>query len=1039
MIPIVILADKKESILLVKTFSENSYIVSATYEVSESGKIASDFTRALVFAQLNSFNQEKTEEMILGFDNPDIHIVFVADQKNKDIKTRLKGNLFGYLSLPVSRRELEMIIYYYDQLSTENSGLLNSYQLFEDALTAVQDGIVLLDTNMTIHKTNGSLRERHTGFLPLEGKKCFSVFHNRNEICENCPALRAMTTRKMESHIISGNSPSGKKTWMELYAKPVIDARGNVTGIVEFVRNITEKKELIDSLKLSEERLVNALEGSGYGVWDWDLRTNRVFFSKQWKAMLGYTDEEIENDLREWETRVHPDDLADAYEDIGKHLSGVTELYINEHRIKARNGDYIWILDRGKITEYDDEGKPLRFIGTHADVTLRRRMEENLKESEQRYRKLLESMPMIAVQGYNPDREIIFWNRASESLYGFTATEAIGKKIEELIIPDELVKRVKDEISGYFNHNIAIAPSELSLLRKDGTRIHVFSSHVIFKNAIGDSELYSVDLDLTQIKRHQLIQEVLNEIVSASNSIYDLNEFLQSLENSLSKIINTRNFFVALYNENNNTFSLPLFIDDADQFNTFPAGKTLTGYMINLNKPLLLKEEEMIYLEEQGIIDRVGTPCKLWLGVPLRREDKKMGALVFQSYTDENAFDETDLKTIQIVAEQISIAFVKKAGLERLKESERAMKTLISNLPGVAFRCKPDKSWTMEFLSDGFTQLTGYNANDFINNKKAVYSDIIHPDDKRDVWLKINQAIVKKETYYLIFRIIDCAGVIKWVWEKGSGVYDEQGNIIALEGFIIDITDRIEMEEQIIAAKDKAEESERLKSAFLSNLSHEIRSPMNSIIGFSQLLKSEKVPEPLAQYTDIILQSSHQLLNVINNIVDMSKIDSGQMHARKDSCNLPDLMAGLANYAREQCLQQKKKFLKVRSSFKLQEYGNIINTDETILRQAITHLIDNSVKFTEQGLIEIGYEINDVSSVRFFVKDTGIGISSENHQLIFERFRQVDERSTRDFDGTGLGLPISKGLVNLLGGEIHVTSTKGIGSEFYFVIPVELF
>jgi PAS domain S-box-containing protein len=1037
MIPIVILADRQESIQLVKKFNENSYSVSAIYEISECGEIANDFTRALVFTKLNSFNKEKADELLSTLDNSDIYIVFIADQTDNNIKTYFSENLFSYISLPVSRRELEMIVYYYDQLSSRNTGLLNSYQLFEDALTAVQDGICLLDSSMTILKTNGSLRERHFDLLPLEGKKCFSVFHNRNEVCEDCPALLAMTTKKMESHIISGNSPSGKKTWMELYAKPVINAHGKVTGIVEFVRNITEKMELIGSLKSSEERLVNALEGSGYGVWDWDLKTNRVFFSKQWKAMLGYSEDEIENNLTEWESRVHPDDLAGAYGDIGKHLSGISEQYINEHRIRAKNGNYVWILDRGKITEYDDEGKPLRFIGTHADVTLRRRTEEKLKESEERYRKLFESMPMIAVQGYNSDREVIFWNRASEFLYGFTATEAIGKKIEELIIPDELVMRVKNEIADYFNHNRKIPPSEMSLLRKDKSRVHVFSSHVIFKNTFGDSELYSVDLDLTQIKRHQLIQEVLNEIVSATNSTYDLNEFLQSLKESLSKIINTRNFFVALYDENKNTFSLPIFIDDADQFSTFPAGKTLTGYMINLNKPLLLKEEEMMTLEEQGIIDRVGTPCKLWLGIPLRREDKQMGALVFQSYTDEKAYDETDLKTLQIVAEQISLAFVRKAGLERLKESERAMKTLISNLPGIAYRCKFDKSWTMEFLSDGFAQLTGYKPEDFINNQKAVYSDIIHNDDKLDVWQKVSQAIENREPYYLIFRIIARNGQVKWVWEKGSGVFNETGKIVALEGFIIDITDRIEMEEQIIAAKEKAEESERLKSAFLSNLSHEIRSPMNSIIGFSQLLKSEKVPEPLAQYNEIIFQSSHQLLNVINDIVDMSKIDSGQMHVRKDSCNLSDLMTGLINYAREQCLLQNKNSLKVRLSSKAPAYGNIINTDEEILRQVMVHLIRNSLKFTEQGLIEIGYEIDECSSARFFVKDTGIGISSENHKLIFERFRQVDERSTRDYDGTGLGLSISRGLVSLLGGEIHVDSAKGIGSEFYFVIPVE--
>ncbi len=657
------------------------------------------------------------------------------------------------------------------------------------------------------------------------------------------------------------------------------------------------------------------------------------------------------------------------------------------------------------------------------------------KSEEEQYRKVFESMSMISVQGYNERREVIFWNDASEALYGYSREEAMGRKLEDLIIPDEIKARVIEDIANYFGSNIKIPASELVLKRKDGSRLNVFSSHVMIRNTKGEKEIYSVDLDLTQINRHQLIQEVLSDIAAATNTSVDFQDFLKKLKDSLSRIINTQNFFIALYNEEDDSLSLPIFIDDVDQFGTFPAGRTLTAYMISKNQPLLLNEKEMAALEDEDIIDRVGSPCKLWLGVPLRRDDKVMGALVLQSYTDDTIFDETDMLTLQIVSEQISIAIDRKARQEQLRESERAMKTLISNLPGIAYRCKPDESFTMEFLSDGFSILTGYDANDFIGNKRYKYADLIHPDDRSKVRETIKRETDRIEPYYLVYRITAKGGVVKWVWEKGTGVYDDNGNLLALEGFIIDITDRIEMEEQIIQAKERAEESDRLKSAFLANLSHEIRSPMNSIVGFSQLLMGEKVPDPVSQYVDIIFQSSRQLLNVINDIVDMAKVDSGQMLVRKKDFNPEVVIESMKKYAKEQLDNYADKQVIILLSAQPSPDYISLYSDEILIRKVMVHLINNAVKFTDRGSIEIGYDIDMNGVFRFFVRDTGIGIPSTDHKLVFERFRQVDERSTRKYEGTGLGLSISKGIIGLLGGNLWVESSEGSGSEFYFTIP----
>jgi PAS domain S-box-containing protein len=703
--------------------------------------------------------------------------------------------------------------------------------------------------------------------------------------------------------------------------------------------------------------------------------------------------------------------------------SGATSVYNDE----VYEGDYDSVNEL-----YTDE-----YQHGPADTVILEKQTKLLKTGEEKHRIIFESMPMISVQGYNNRREIVYWNSASEQLYGYSREEAIGRRVEELIIPDELKEKVIQEISDYFLRNIEIPPTELSLLRKDGSRVYVYSSHLIFTNSSGRKELFSVDLDLTQIRRHQLIQDVLSDIAAATNTSENLQDFLETLRDSLSRVINTRNFFVALYNEHDNTFSLPVFVDDVDNFRSFPAGRTLTGYMIEKNKPLLLNESEIYALEKDDLIDRIGTPCKLWLGIPLRKDEKPVGALVFQSYTDNTVFDETDIRTLQIVAEQVSGAIERKARQEQLRESERAMRTLISNLPGIAYRCRLDKTWAMEFLSEGFTELTGYKVEDCIGSKEFSYADIIHPDDRNEVFEQISGATGRNESYHLIYRIIVDSSCVKWVWEKGSAVSDEFGNIIALEGFIIDITDRIEMEKQIIAAKEKAEEADRLKSAFLGNLSHEIRSPMNSIIGFSQLLKTEKIAEPATQYADIILQSSRQLLNVINDIVDMSKIDSGQILVRKTRFDICSLMNKLKNYTVDNLSLYPGRVLDIRLSLEKVTDDRTVYSDEKLVSQIMTHLINNALKFTESGSIEIGCIFDNDDVVTLYVRDTGIGISCDNHELIFERFRQVDERITRNFDGTGLGLAISKGMTLLLGGTIGVESQPGSGSCFYFSIPVK--
>ena len=253
-----------------------------------------------------------------------------------------------------------------------------------------------------------------------------------------------------------------------------------------------------------------------------------------------------------------------------------------------------------------------------------------------------------------------------------------------------------------------------------------------------------------------------------------------------------------------------------------------------------------------------------------------------------------------------------------------------------------------------------------------------------------------------------------------------------------DITKQKQYEEKLKFAKEKAEESDRLKTAFLNNLSHEVRTPMNAIVGFSELLAKEALSfEERNKYLSAICKSTGTLLYLINDIVDIAKIETGELNVNKQQFELNSLLDELkTQYVSElKTLQKKRIELKVTKGVK---QGIFINTDQLRLKQILTNLISNAVKFTCKGYIEYGYIIKEeINGLCFFVKDTGIGINENDIKIIFERFRQVDVSSTRKHGGFGLGLAISKELVKLLGGEIGVESVPGKGTMFWFTLPLE--
>ncbi|MFH0842812.1 MAG: response regulator [Bacteroidota bacterium] len=290
-----------------------------------------------------------------------------------------------------------------------------------------------------------------------------------------------------------------------------------------------------------------------------------------------------------------------------------------------------------------------------------------------------------------------------------------------------------------------------------------------------------------------------------------------------------------------------------------------------------------------------------------------------------------------------------------------------------------------------------------------------------------NNAIINREEDFF-----DKTGRRKWLLTSKLPLHDNSGKVIGLVGIGRDITARKVNEEELIRAKEKAEESDRLKTAFLHNISHEIRTPMNAIVGFSNLLADTEVePQTQKTYIEIIIQSSNHLLAIISDIVDISNIEANLVKAVIEKVNINKVLASvydqLANKA-------KAKNISLTVIKELDDYRAETLTDKTKLTQILINLTGNAIKFTERGRVTIKYSITE-GVVEFSVSDTGIGIPEDQHEKIFNRFYQVRVSKSKLYEGTGLGLAISKAYIELLGGKISVISSPDRGTTFIFTIP----
>lgn len=246
-----------------------------------------------------------------------------------------------------------------------------------------------------------------------------------------------------------------------------------------------------------------------------------------------------------------------------------------------------------------------------------------------------------------------------------------------------------------------------------------------------------------------------------------------------------------------------------------------------------------------------------------------------------------------------------------------------------------------------------------------------------------------------------------------------------------------ECKNELLHVRQKAEESDRLKSSFLANMSHEIRTPLNAIMGFSSLLQNYDDNPEKSEYIEIINKNCHKLLDMMDEIFNIALIESGITQMYKEHCPVNELITGLVAYFNMEKESMGKQDVQIRTRKLTHDNSFTVYTDPRKLRQTLFNLIENALKYTNEGYIEVGYDLKDNYLVEFYVKDTGLGFPQEKLDIIFQRFRQVDDSNTRNFGGIGLGLTLSQKFVEMMGGTMHANSNPGNGSIFTFTLPFQ--
>lgn len=650
------------------------------------------------------------------------------------------------------------------------------------------------------------------------------------------------------------------------------------------------------------------------------------------------------------------------------------------------------------------------------EIAGRKQFEQALSQSEERFRHLFEENLAIMYMSDAKTGRILDVNNAAVAYYGWSKEEMLTKSIFDFnTLPAEQLKQeiekaaLSTQIHFEFQHR-----------RADGTvrDVEVFSSRLKLKD---EYFLHSIIIDITERKRIQQINTLQHSLAVAVVNSDSITELLDVILHELTGLIDIKNLYFATYNEETRMLRDIYSRDQMDTIEEWSAENSLTGLILNQKGPLLLHKEEILELMEKGSVELIGTLPEVWLGVPLISGESKKGAVVIQSYDDPEAINQTTIEMLEVIAHELVIF------LDRKYAQELAFKLTKAIEQSPVSVIITDRLGNIEYTNRHFTITTGYTPEEVKGKNPRILSS---GETTKEVYQELWTTILSGKDWHGEIHNKKKNGELFWENVVISPVVNTRGEIVNFFAIKEDITSQKAMLEELISAKDKAEQMSRLKSSFLANMSHELRTPLIAILGFSEILMDESKDEYDKEMSQLIHKGGIRLLETLNLILNLSAIEANKVDVKNE---IVDSHIVLGEVIQLFGAMASKKDITLEK--RLNAHYSMLLTDRQMFTQIFNNLLNNAIKFTNQGGVTISTK-NAGSKIVISVVDTGIGISEADQQIIWEEFRQASEGYNRSFEGTGLGLTITRSFVNKLGGEISLESELYKGTTFTVTFPL---
>ena len=795
------------------------------------------------------------------------------------------------------------------------------------------------------------------------------------------------------------------------------DFKGNRIHTLAVVVDVTEEKRLEGILAAEKTRLAAVLDGTDAGSWQWDVESGETKFDDRWHTLLGYSPgDPAVTGISGWQSLVHPDDAELCQTLLDRHLSGDDERFSQELRLRHSQGSWIAVLARGKVSEISGDQKTRWMYGTHLEITDIKRAQQAAEEG----RFFLERTGQIAgVGSWSVDlrSQRIVWSaqtcRIQDVPVGHCPTmeEAVGYYLPES----------RARVEAALQASLATRQGwdlELQMVTATGRRIWVRDVGEVECDASGQpARVLGTFQDITSRKASEaelnrlnaLLRSVLQSASEISIIATDVNGLIQIFNTGAERLLG----YSALEMVGKET---PGLLHDAQEVAvraqelSQELGANIEGFRVFVHLPELHGAEA----RQWTYVRKDGTRVPVWLVVTAMRDDA--GAVV--GYLG--------------IATDIS---------QRL-EHQRALAAAAEQLH-LAIEVAEMGIWTWELANNQLhwndRMFAIYDQPLDLKEGGLVYAhwqSRVHPDDVKATEASLLAAVEGTGNYDPMFRIVLPDGRVRQIQAGARVERDTQGQALRVIGFNRDMTDQWLLESSLRNAKEQADLASGSKSSFLANMSHEIRTPMNAVLGMLQLVQQTDLNTRQQDYINKTQVAAKSLLGLLNDILDFSKVEAGKLELDPHPFELEHLLRDLAVVLSGNVGQKEVELLfEVDPSL-----PRVLMADKLRLQQILINLAGNAIKFTPQGEVVISIRrlssTDDSVTVNVAVRDSGIGIEASQLEKIFDGFSQAEASTTRRFGGTGLGLAISSRLVEIMGGDLVVSSEIGKGSLFSFSVTL---